>query len=265
MDSQKTTELAIKRHDIDAPHFQHTYSQEQNSPQQTKHEAVFLYGRRLVLDELHLLLDKLPAGSRILDVGCGTGHLTQWIKEKNFEVCAIEPSSEMLSYAKKNFPNLEIQQAISSKIPYPANHFDLVVAFEVLRYLDATENMLTYQEFARVLKPGGRFFVTQVNKFATDFYFFFHNIKSVYCRLTGKIHHHCNFTTPGRQAALVKAAGFQQVTTIGRFEASIRLSYKVGKKFGQAYARLIDRISVKQRFANSYKNFAGHLVVIGTK
>ena len=266
MDSQKITELAIKRHDIDASHFQKTYNLEDLSHQQTNREAVFLYGRKLVLDELVILLDTLPAGSRILDVGCGTAHLTQWIRSKGFEVCGIEPSLEMINYARLNFPDIEIKQAISSSIPYPDNHFDLVVSFEVLRYLHKNENIKTYKEFHRILKPNGRFFLTQVNLFATDFYYFFHSLKSMYCRITNKIHHHCNFTTASREEKLAKDAGFREVNTVGRFIASNRMFYKLGKGIGKWYSRLMEKMFGNQRFTNSiHKNFTGHLIVIGKK
>ena len=69
MNSTKITELAIKRHDIDAAHFQSAYSRSDGT-QPGKHEGAFLYGRRLVLDELVKVLDSLPKGSRVLDVGC---------------------------------------------------------------------------------------------------------------------------------------------------------------------------------------------------
>lgn len=266
MNSQKTTELAIKRHDIDAAHFQGAYAKEGKSQAQTNREALFLYGRKLVMDELNILLAQLPKGSRILDVGCGTAHLTQWIKDRGYEVYGIEPSLEMYNYARQNFPDIEIKQAISSSIPYPDNYFDLIVSFEVLRYLDKAENIKSYCEFNRVLKSGGQFFATQVNLFATDFYYFFHGIKSLYCSLTKKIHHHCNFTTPAREEALVKAAGFSQVNTIGRFVASNRLFYKFGKGVGKAYSAFIEKLFGKQRFTNSwYKNLTGHLIVIGKK
>ena len=265
MSSVKITELAIKRHDIDASHFQNAYTKSDNK-QLSKKETVFLYGRKLVLDELVLVLEKLPAGSKVLDVGCGTAHLTNWIKEKGFEVVGIEPSTEMFKYATKNFPDIEIKQAISSAIPYPDNYFDLVVAFEVLRYLDKNENRKTFKEFHRVLKPGAQFFITQVNLFCTDFYFIFHNIKSIVSRLTKTTHHHCNFTTAGIQKKEIEKAGFRAVETTGRFIGSIRIFYKLGKGVGNLYKSFIEKFSTKQRFTNSfYKNLNGHLIVIAKK
>ena len=264
MNSSEITELAIKRHDIDAWHFQDTYSKKEKKL--SSRASVFLYGRKLVLDELSTILDNLPKGSKVLDVGCGTAHLTHWIHQKGFDVCGIEPSYKMYNYAKLNFPEIEIKQAISSNIPYPDNYFDLIVAFEVLRYLDKDENLKSYKEFHRVLKTNGKFFVTQVNLFSTDLYFIFHNLKSIFCKLTKKVHHHCNFTTSGVQEKIIRNAGFGEVETVGRFIGSIRIFYKFGTKVGSLYTTLIEKFSKNQRFKKSFrKNMTGHLIVIAKK
>ena len=265
MNSNKITNLAIKRHDIDASDFQKVY-ENKNFEHLNKKETVFLHGRTLVLEELELVLSSIPKNSKILDVGCGTGHLTQWIKNKGYEVYGIEPSEEMYNFAKKNFPEIEIKKGISSEIPYEDNFFDLIVAFEVLRYLDKSENLKTFSEFNRVLKNDGTFFVTQVNLFSTDLYFIFHKLKSIYCKMFGITHHHCNFTTSSIQESQVKKAGFKTVNTIGRFLGSARLSFKFGKTFGNFYYTIVKMIFGRQRFVNFVqKNMAAHLIVIAKK
>jgi ubiquinone/menaquinone biosynthesis C-methylase UbiE len=261
MNTQQIRDLAIKRHDIDASEFQNTYNGLYNSSK----SKVFLYGRNMVIEELEELLNTIPRGSRILDVGCGTAHLSNWIKEKGFEVYGIEPSQKMYELAVNNFPEIEIKKGISSNIPYPEDYFDLVVSFEVMRYLDENENIASYKEFHRVLKTGGLFFVTQVNLFSTDFYYIFHNLKSIYCKITHTVHHHCNFTTPGRQRSIVEKIGFTDVRTIGRMNGSIRLFYKFGNIIGDAYKSMISKIS-RQKFHKSFRKlFSGHLIVIGKK
>jgi ubiquinone/menaquinone biosynthesis C-methylase UbiE len=258
------TELAIRRHDIDADYFQQVYSKDEKDF--TLRETVFLHGRRLVLRELEIVLSQLPVGSKILDVGCGTAHLTNWIRKKGYEVYGIEPSKEMYQYAVSNFPDIEIRNAISSQIPYGDNQFDLIVAFEVLRYLGEDENRKTYKEFHRVLKPDGQFFVTQVNTFSTDLYFFFYHLKEWYSRITKRIHHHCNFTTAQKEKRRARQAGFQKVQTIGVFAGSIRLAYKFGRNFGNFYSAFHRKISRKDRHADSFmKNLSAHLIVIGRK
>lgn len=261
MNTRQIRDLAIERHNIDANHFQDTYKGLNNSLK----SKVFLYGRNIVLEELELLLDTVPRGSRILDVGCGTAHLTNWIKEKGYEVYGIEPSQKMYDLAVDNFPEIEIKQGISSNIPYPDNYFDLIVSVEVMRYLDKKENIASYKEMYRVLKQKGTFFVTQVNLFSTDFYYIFHNLKSIYCKITNIIHHHCNFTTPAMQKSIVEKIGFSDVRTIGRMHGSIRLFYKFGNYVGDAYKRMMSKL-FNQKFEKSFhKLFAGHLIVIGIK
>ena len=261
MNTESIRNLAIKRHDIDADHFQSTYAGHNDSSR----SKVFLYGRNMVIEELEEILNALPKGSKVLDVGCGTAHLTHWIKQKGFDVYGIEPSENMYEFAVKNFPDIEIKKGISSAIPYPDQSFDLVVSFEVLRYLDQNENEATYKEFYRVLKPGGSFFVTQVNTFSSDYYYLFHHLKSLYSKLTNAVHHHCNFTTPGAQKALVKRIGFSDVYTIGRMFGSVRLFYKMGSKAGDVYKSIANGLS-RQRFRHSvYKAFSAHLIVIGKK
>ena len=131
--SKEITKLAIKRHDIDADDFQERYSKKDRKDLSPR-EVVFLQGREWVLKELNNVLIAFPKGSKVLDVGCGTAHLTKWIQDKGFEVYGVEPSEEMLKHAMKNFPDIEFKKAISSQVPYPDNSFDIIVSFEVLRY-----------------------------------------------------------------------------------------------------------------------------------
>lgn len=261
MTTQQIRNLAIQRHDIDANDFQDTYAGLNHSSK----SKVFLYGRNMVIEELENVLSTLPKGSKILDVGCGTAHLSNWIKEKGFDVAGLEPSQNMYEHAIKNFPDIEIKKGISSAIPYPDNSFDLIVSFEVMRYLDKKENIDTYKEFHRVLKKGGSFFITQVNLFSTDFYYVFHHLKKIYCSITNTTHHHCNFTTPALQKATAEKNGFVNVKTIGRLYGSVRLFYKLGNTIGNGYRLIISKISNQQFKGSFYKIFSGHLIVTGEK
>ena len=89
-----------------------------------------MLGRNMIVDELDSFLEALPQGSKILDVGCGTAHLTDQIRQKGYEVYGIEPSSEMLKIAKKNFPSIPLRSDISSKISFENDYFDAIIALE---------------------------------------------------------------------------------------------------------------------------------------
>ena len=261
MNSVEIRDLAIKRHDIDADHFQQTYAGNASTPE----SKVFLYGRGMVIEELTALLKQIPKGGKVLDVGCGTGHLTKWIQEQGYEVYGMEPSEEMYGHAVKNFPDIEFKKGISSALPYEDNAFDLIVAFEVLRYLDPKENKVTYEEFHRVLKKDGQFFVTHVNLWATDFYYFFHHLTGAIFKLSNTPHHFCNFTTPGRQEKMLKAANFKKSTTVGRLSALVRIFYKFGSTVGKGLSKVVEVFSSQRYASNPSKAMAGHLIVIGQK
>ena len=259
--TNKTVNLAIKRHDLDASGFDNLYKGLDNSSK----ARAFMLGRNLIVEELDSFLKTLPKGSKILDVGCGTGYLTNQIKQKGYEVYGIEPSSEMLRIAKNNFPSIPFRSDISSKISFQNDYFDAIIAIEVLRYLDKEENYNSLKEFRRCLKEGGLFFVTQVNAFSTDFYYFFYHLKSLYSSIFNKVHHYCYFTTPKAQEILGKKCGFKKIRTIGLFFGSARLAFKFGKKFGNFYFGLLNKI-LQQRITKSFnKAFCGHLIVIGKK
>lgn len=262
MNTSEIRDLAIERHNIDAEFFQNTYSDII-----TANKAYpFKYGRNLVLQDLAEILNSLPPKAKVLDIGSGTGHLTNWIASKNFDVIGMEPSANMIRFAKQNFPEISFVEGISSALPFQENQFDLIIAFEVFRYLDKEENRQTFAEVYKVLKPGGIFFFTQVNKYATDYYYPFYYLKKLVYKILNKTYHYCFFTTPVMQERLLKEKGFKNVNAYGRMAASIRLAYKFGKGIGDFYTRLMEKIFRKQHFQNQpYKSFAGHLVVVAKK
>ena len=140
--ANKTVNSAIKRHDLDASGFDSLYKGIDSSSK----ARAFMLGRNMIVKELDSFLETLPQGSRILDVGCGTAHLTNQIQQKGYEVYGIEPSSEMLKIAKRNFPTIPLSSDISSKISFESDYFDAIIALEVLRYLDKEENYNSLKE-----------------------------------------------------------------------------------------------------------------------
>lgn len=250
---------AIKRHDIDSGIFQGRYV----NFEQGKYTDPFIYGRYMLFEEVMEDLQKLPAGAKILDLGCGTGHLSEMIKKKGFEVYGVEPSLEMLKHARENFPDIKFEEGISVKIPFADNYFDYVVCIEVLRYLNPDDVKKTYTEVNRVLKPGGCFHVTHVNFWANDCYFIFYKLDKWFKSMRGqKFYHYGYFTTPRREEQTALAAGCSKVTSVGRLWGPVRIYYKFGKAIGRGLTKFIELFGVKQKY-NSWplKGLAGHLII----
>ncbi len=102
------------------------------------------------------LLDLLAAqpGERILDVGCGTGHLTAQIAEAGALVTGIDRSPEMVRQAKEKYPDLRFQVMDAREIVL-SESFDAVFSNATLHWITEPERVIA--GIARSLRPGGRF------------------------------------------------------------------------------------------------------------
>lgn len=253
--------LAEKRHDIDSGIFQGRYVNYKLG----RLTDEFIYGRYKIFEEVKGDLRKLKPNSKVLDLGCGTGHLSKFIKDLGHEVIGLDPSKKMLNFAKNNFPEIEFVEGISAELPFKNNTFDYVVSIEVLRYLNKKDVLQTYEEIYRVLKPESFFNATHVNKWAIDFYYFYyHFVKNCYLGI-GKNYHNCYFTFPNKEEINLKKLGFKKINSKGRMFAPIRIAYKFGPIIGRVITLFVEKFNKKQNFKGFYKKFSGHLIIRGSK
>lgn len=106
------------------------------------------------------LLDPKP-GERVLDIGCGTGHLTAEIAaavDEAGDVVGIDRSAEMVREARETYPDLSVQQAdarsFSAREP-----FDAVFSNAALHWISDVDQNRVLAGVADALRPGGRFVV----------------------------------------------------------------------------------------------------------
>src|SRR5690349_15682269 len=108
------------------------------------HSFVWKFGA----DLLPLLHPK--AGERILDVGCGTGHLTSQIAESGATVVGIDSSPEMIEQARAAYPNIEFRIADATTFAV-AEPFDAVFSNAALHWVKAAEAAVS--RISAALKP----------------------------------------------------------------------------------------------------------------
>ncbi len=100
-----------------------------------------------------LILESIPEGARVLDVGCGTGSMLKLMREvRNVESLGLEPDPERAALARSGgFDVLETTLADAS--PAELGVFDVVLFADVLEHLD---NPVADLEVAqRFLRAGG--------------------------------------------------------------------------------------------------------------
>jgi trans-aconitate methyltransferase len=113
-----------------------------------KHSFVWKYGEEVI----ELLAPR--AGERILDLGCGTGHLTNKIAASGASVVGIDISNDMIGQARTLYPDLqfELGDAVSFQFDEP---FDGVFSNAALHWVEEQDQVTDCIKAA--LKPGGRF------------------------------------------------------------------------------------------------------------
>jgi ubiquinone/menaquinone biosynthesis C-methylase UbiE len=102
-------------------------------------------------------LSRLPAlgGGRVLEVGCGTGLVTQQIAGLPgvAETTGIDPSSGLVEYARRRLPHARFEVADGRDLPFDNETFDAVVFATTLCHIPEPDRALA--EAHRVLRPKG--------------------------------------------------------------------------------------------------------------
>jgi ubiquinone/menaquinone biosynthesis C-methylase UbiE len=108
------------------------------------------------------LADRLPDGSRVLDLGCGNGTKTKRLAER-FEVVGVDISEEQLRLARSEMPDATLFQADFAELDFPAGSFDAVTAFYSIVHVPRDEHPALFARIRRWLKPGGLFLAALSN------------------------------------------------------------------------------------------------------
>jgi trans-aconitate methyltransferase len=113
-----------------------------------KHSFVWKCG----IDLIELLAPQ--ANESVLDLGCGTGHLTRQIASRGAQVLGIDSSADMILEARKNYPQLRFEVADARDFQ-PSEPFDAVFSNAALHWMKEPQRVA--ESVRRVLKTEGRF------------------------------------------------------------------------------------------------------------
>ena len=128
----------------------------------------FLMRRRRV-EELSEPL--IGPGSRVLDVGSGTGISAPYYVEKGCEYHGVDISAQMAEQARANVPSDHVSFSVGdveSGLDFPDGRFDLLIALGLVEYLDRLDAAL--DEMVRLVRPGGSLIVTVPNRQCVNYF-----------------------------------------------------------------------------------------------
>ncbi|WP_243060165.1 class I SAM-dependent methyltransferase [Nocardioides sp. SR21] len=89
----------------------------------------------------------------VLELGAGTGKLTEVLVAAGHDVHATDPDEQMLERLRERLPDVRTSVSSAEAIPAPDASYDVVVVAQAFHWFD---HDVALPEIARVLKPGGR-------------------------------------------------------------------------------------------------------------
>jgi SAM-dependent methyltransferase len=105
------------------------------------------------LDELAA---RLPAGGRVLDLGCGNGAKIARLAE-TFELVAVDISQEQLRLARARIPRATLVHDDFGRLDFDAETFDAVTAIYSFMHVPREDQRVLLERIGGWLKPGGLF------------------------------------------------------------------------------------------------------------
>lgn len=106
-----------------------------------------------------MLASESFVGKRALDVGCGSGRWSRFLRDRGAQVTGVDPTPGMLETAERLSPGVEFRRMSATQIDLPPASFDFVLSVTVIQHLRPEEQAKAAASMCRLLKPGGRLFV----------------------------------------------------------------------------------------------------------
>jgi 2-polyprenyl-3-methyl-5-hydroxy-6-metoxy-1,4-benzoquinol methylase len=98
--------------------------------------------------------------ARVLDVGCATGSLLAYLRQRLWETAGVEISGPQAEYGR-SIRGLDLRAGSLEEIRFPGEYFNVAIASHLIEHLNDPSSFAS--EVYRILAPGGRFFVTTPN------------------------------------------------------------------------------------------------------
>lgn len=173
------------------------------------------------------------SGVAALDVGCGGGLLSEALAREGARVTAIDLAPQVLDVARLHLHESGLRvdyravsvEALSAELPA---HFDVVTCMEMIEHVPDPGSVIA--ACARLLKPGGRLFLSTLNRTPQAFALAIVGAEYLMRLLPRGTHRYAQFIKPSELAAWLRAAGLELEDVSGlHYEPFTRRAWRGGR------------------------------------
>jgi len=171
--------------------------------------------------------------ARVLDVGCGAGLLSEALAREGADVVALDLAPELVEVAKLHLLESGLRvdyrlQSVESLAAEAPGSFDAITCMEMLEHVPDPSSVLG--ACAMLLKPGGRLFVSTLNRTAAAFAVAIVGAEYMAGLLPRGTHAYASFIRPSELGAWLRAAGLQLEDVSGLAYDPVRRRAWIGKR-----------------------------------
>ena len=151
-------------------------------------------------------------GAQVLDVGCGAGLLSEAMAGEGAQVIALDLAPELIKIAKLHRLETGVSvdyrlQSVESLAVEMPGRFDAITCMELLEHVPDPASII--DACATLLKPGGKLFVSTVNRTPAAFALAIVGAEYVARLLPKGTHQYRDFIKPSELGAWLRASGLQ--------------------------------------------------------
>ena len=148
----------------------------------------------------------------VLDVGCGGGLLSEALAREGANVTAIDLAPDLLAVARLHLHESELkvdyrQVSVEDLAGEAPGHFSAITCMEMLEHVPDPSSVIA--ACARLLQPGGRLFVSTLNRTPQAFALAIVGAEYVMRLLPRGTHSYGQFIKPSELGAWLRAAGLE--------------------------------------------------------